>query len=217
MGPKMRILLADDHQMVREGLKGLLELVLGAEVVGEAGDGRTALDMARKLEPDIIVMDVGMPGLNGIEATRQILGDRPDTRVIALSMHSEKRFVLGMLDAGASGYVLKESAIDELTKAIETVAAGQTYLSPKIAATVVDALRMKGEPSDATQPAASLTPREREVLQLIAEGQTTKEIAEGLHVSVKTVEAHRRGIMEKLDLHNVAQLTRYAIREGLSS
>ena len=186
------------------------------EVIGEADNGRRAVELVDELAPDVVVMDIGMPELNGIEATRRIVHDHPHTRVIALSMHSDRRFLGEILKAGASGYLLKDGAFEELAGAIRTVIGNKMYLSPRIADVVVeDYVRHlpRGEPS----AFAALTPREREVLQLLAEGKATKQAAACLHVSVKTVETHRRQIMTKLDIHSVAELTKYAIREGLTT
>jgi DNA-binding NarL/FixJ family response regulator len=211
-----RVLLADDHMIMRQGLRSLLAGTTGLDVLGEAGDGRTAVQMALKLSPDVVVMDVGMPDLNGMEATRQIKAQAPGIKVIALSMHSDGRFIAGMFKAGASGYLLKDSAFEELARAVRTVAAGQTYLSPRIAGVVVEDY-LRGKDGAAPTGVSLLTDREREVLQLIAEGRSTKETADLLHVSVKTVETHRGRIMARLGLHSVAELTKYAIREGLTS
>ena len=213
-----RILLADDHQIVRQGLKSLIQQNEGFEVIAEASDGRAAVQLAADLEPDVIVMDVGMPGLNGIEATRQIAAKEPDAKVVALSMHSDRRFMGEMLKAGAKGYLLKDAAFEELATAIRSVIADKIYLSPRIADVVVDDyVRHAGEHTGHPSAFAKLTPREREVLQLMAEGRATKEIAMDLKVSIKTVETHRRQIMEKLNIYSVAELTKYAIREGLTS
>ena len=211
----IRVLLADDHKIVREGLRSLLEKEPGMKVIGEAENGRRALSLARELSPDVVVIDVAMPDLNGIEATRQLMTRSPGVRVVALSMHSDRRFVAEMLRAGASGYLLKDCAFEELAQAIRTVAEDQTYLSPRIAAPVIKDYvnRLSVSYSSAY---STLTPREREVLQLLAEGKTTKEIASRLHISVKTVETHRRKIMGKLDIGSIAELTKYAIREGLT-
>ena len=213
----MRILLADDHRIVRQGLRSLLEAEADFEVVAEAENGRQAIEMAEELAPDVVVMDVGMPEMNGVEATRRVVVNNPQVKVVALSMHSDRRFVAEMLKAGAAGYLLKDGAFEELVGAIRTVAAGRTYLSPRIADVVVEGyLRNQAAPSEPTAY-AKLSPREREVLQLLAEGKATKEAAAALHLSVKTVETHRRQIMEKLNLYSVAELTKYAIREGLTS
>ena len=213
----VRILLADDHKIMREGLKALLERQLDIQVMAEAENGLEAVRLTQKLKPDIVIMDIGMEELNGIEATRQIVADVPGVKVIALSMHSDKRFVIEMLKAGAFGYLLKDSAPEELTSAIRAVAANQPYLSPKITDVVLkdylSTLSLQTEPTAFTV----LTAREREVLQLIAEGNTTKEIASALQVSVKTIETHRQQMMEKLNIRSIAELTKYAIREGLTS
>ena len=213
---KIRILLADDHKIVREGLRTLIEKQPGLEVVGEANSGRMAFKLAVELKPDVIIMDITMPDLNGIEATRQIHSEIPNVKVIALSMHSDKRLVAGILMAGASGYLLKEDCDSgELARAIRAVAINQTYLSPKIGEVVIkDYVRHLS--MTASSPFSILTPREREVLQLLAEGKNAKEIASSLHVSVKTVETHRNKIMEKLDIRSIAELTKYAIRERLT-
>jgi len=211
----MKVVLADDHSLFREGLKSLLAENSNVEIVGETGDGRSAVRLCQELAPDIIIMDVAMPELNGIEATRQILSECPGTRVIALSMHSSRRFVVDMLQVGASGYLLKDCAFQELATALSAVSSGQVYLSPSIASVVVE--RITGSAAADFTIAAKLTPREREVLQLLAEGKRSMAVAELLHLSVKTVQTHRRNIMDKLDLHSLPELTRYAIREGLIS
>ncbi|MBW2085109.1 MAG: response regulator transcription factor [Deltaproteobacteria bacterium] len=211
----MKVVLADDHSLFREGLKSLLAENSNVEIVGETGDGRSAVRLCQELAPDIIIMDVAMPELNGIEATRQILSECPGTRVIALSMHSSRRFVVDMLQVGASGYLLKDCAFQELATALSAVSSGQVYLSPSIASVVVE--RITGSAAADFTIAAKLTPREREVLQLLAEGKRSVAVAELLHLSVKTVQTHRRNIMDKLDLHSLPELTRYAIREGLIS
>jgi DNA-binding NarL/FixJ family response regulator len=211
---KIRIVLADDHAVVREGLKSLLEAESDLVVVADAGDGRAAIEAARTLAPDVLVMDIGLPDLNGIDATRQLARDLPDVKVLCLSMHKEKRIIGAALRAGAAGYLVKSCASRELAEAIRTVARGKTYLSPDIAGDVLQEL-MQGADGDKKGVYAALSPREREVLQLIAAGRTTKEIAAGLHLSEKTVATHRLNVMEKLELYSVADLTRYAIREGL--
>ena len=210
-----RVLIADDHKIFREGLRALLEKQRGIEVVAEAKDGLEAVRFAQKLTPDVVIMDVAMPEKNGIEATRETLELLPKVKVIALSMHSDRRFVLQMLKAGAVGYLLKDSAFEELAAAIQAVASGQTYLSPKITDVVIKEYLHSQARSEASV-FTILTHREREVLQLLAEGKSTKEIAATLHVSVKTIETHRQQVMDKLDIHSVAELTKYAIREGLT-
>ena len=212
----IKILLADDHKMMREGIRALIEKQRDVNVVGEADDGRATVKLAHELLPDIVIMDINMPGMNGIEAARQIISNNPRTKVIALSVHSDKRFVSEMLNAGASGYLLKNSAFGELIHAIRAVFSGRSYLSPEI--TDVMLKDYKDMLSKENLSVFSLlTQREREVLQLIAEGKTTKEIAHLLDVSVKTVETYRQQIMEKLDTHSIAELTKYAIKEGLTS
>jgi DNA-binding NarL/FixJ family response regulator len=212
----VRVLLADDHKIVREGLRSILENELKMSVVGQAEDGRAAVTLAKQLQPDIVIIDISMPDLNGIEATRQILADNPDGKIIALSMHSDKRYVMQMLEAGASGYLLKHCAVDELQQAIQAVMAQKIYVSPDVTGPVIqDYLDHLSSVRSAAEP--SLTPKEREVLQLLAEGKSTKEIASILHVSVPTIETHRQHIMDKLKLYTVAELTKYAIRHGLTS
>ncbi len=211
----IRILLADDHKIVREGLVALLEKESDIEVTAVAEDGRSAVQLARDLLPDVAVIDIGMPGMNGIEATRCITVENPGTRVLVLSMHSARRYVLDALSAGAKGYILKDCASEELARALRIVAGDETYLSPKIAGVLVkDCVNLL--PEQGAEFAGLLSRREREVLQLIAEGHNTKEIAFMLHVSTKTVETHRQQLMKKLDVQSVAGLTRYAIREGLT-
>ncbi len=211
----IRVMLADDHTVFRDGLRHLIEKEAAMEVVGEAENGRKAVRLAEELSPDIIIMDITMPDLNGIEAARQLLSLKPDVKVIALSMHSDRRFVLGMLEAGAVGYLLKDCAFGELAAAIRQVATGHTYLSPKIADVVVKGY-LDNKPAS---PSAAdlLTPREREILQLLAEGLSVKEIAAHVFLSIKTVETHRTKIMQKLKMRSIAELTKYAIREGLVS
>lgn len=210
---KTRVLLADDHKIFRDGLRTLIEKE-GMEVVGEAENGRMAIKLAEKLIPAVVVMDVSMPDMNGIEATRKIIAAVPNVRVIGLSMHSDRRFVLGMLEAGASGYLLKDCAFEELASAISQVSTGNAYLSPKIADVVVKGYLNKMT-DDSPSGGAVLTSREREILQLIAEGLTAKEVAAHVFLSIKTVETHRRNIMQKLNMRSTADLTKYAIREGL--
>jgi len=210
-----RLMLVDDHKLFRQGLRALLEKVPDCQVVGEADTGRQAIEMVAALQPDLLVMDVAMKDLNGIEATRQILEKHPRTKVLALSMHADRRFVAGMLQAGARGYLLKDGAFEEVQQAIRAVFQDQVYLSPRITGSLVsDYLQRLQEKG--TTGLASLTPREREVLQLLAEGRSTKEIAATLDISAKTVESYRAKLMEKLELRSVAELTRFAIREGLT-
>ena len=212
----MRILVADDHGIVREGLKALLEKQSGMEVVGEAEDGQAAVALAEKLSPDVLVMDMSMPNLNGIEATRLVLENIPGTKVIILSMHSDKNIVKEALEAGVSGYVLKSHIFDEMLRALETVVGGRRYLSPRITDVVIDDyLGKSAEGSPAGTP--KLTSRERQIVQLVAEGKTVKEIARILHISPKTADTNRRQIMNKLGIASVAELTKYAMREGLTS
>lgn len=211
----VRIVLAEDHQLMRQGLRSLIERQSGMEVVGEAQDGRTAVKLARELNPTLVIMDISMPDLNGIEATRQVVAAANGVKVIGLSMHSDRKFISEMLSAGASGYLLKDCAFDELASAIQSVCANQIYLSKKITSIVVeDYLRQLASGKEA-EPEL-LSSREKEVLQLLAEGQNTKEIAAQLNVSSKTIETHRQRIMQKLNLFSVAELTQYAIREGLT-
>jgi DNA-binding NarL/FixJ family response regulator len=209
----IRILLADDHQIMRDGLKGVLEKQSDMKVVGEAEDGRAAVRLARELRPHVVIMDIAMPGLNGVEATRQITGEVDGVRVVALSMQSDGPVVRRMFQSGAAAYLLKDCASAELVKAVRAVLQGRTYLSEGIAGVVV---KQMTSPAPAGAAGGSLTPKEREVLQLLAEGKTTKEIAAALFLSPKTVDTHRQHIMEKLDLHSIAELTKYAVREGIT-
>jgi DNA-binding NarL/FixJ family response regulator len=212
----IRVLLVDDHAIIREGLRSLLEKQPEMEVVADTDDGRKAFDLVRELLPDIIIMDITMRGLNGIEATRRIIDEFPAVKVIALSIHSKRRYVTDMLSAGASGYILKECLFDELAQAIKAVAAGGRYLSPRITDIVVNDY-IKHLSTTTNSPFEALKTREREVLQLVAEGKSTKQIALELHVSTKTIEANRRQVMEKLHAHSIAELTKYAVREGLTT
>ena len=212
----IRIILADAHQIVRQGLRILLEAEPDMEIIAEADNGRRVLKLAQELLPDVIIMDLSMPELNGIEATRQILSGAPEIKVIALSMHSDSLFVLNMIKSGASGYLLKDCALEELVKAIRAVVDDNTYLSPGVSDIVIRDF-VTGWQTTNTSAFSVLSPREREVLQLMAEGRSTNQIADGLCVSVKTVEAHRKQVMTKLGIHSVAELTKYAIRQGLTS
>jgi DNA-binding NarL/FixJ family response regulator len=211
----LRVLLVDDHSIMREGLRLILQRVPLVGEVSEAQDGRAAIEMVETLRPNIVVMDVALPDLNGIDATRKIKDQYPDVQVIALSMYADKRYVLGMLNAGASGYVLKGAAAEELVHAIDAVSQGKKYLSPEIADLVVQGF-LNPQAASVDTPASSLSSREREVLQLLAEGHSSKEIGLKLGISGVTVETHRRNIMNNLGLHSVAELTKYAVREGLT-
>jgi DNA-binding NarL/FixJ family response regulator len=210
----IRLMLVDDHKMLREALRAPLERAGDIEVVAEADDGPAAIELARSLALDVIVMDIGLAGMSGIEATRRILAQNPKVKVLALSTFADRRMVMQMLQAGARGYLVKSSGSEELLRAVRAVARGETYLYAEAAEAVADSLRrnsMKGPQSEV------LGRREREVLQLLASGRSSSQIAEALGIATGTVEVHRRNIMRKLDLHNVADLTRYAIREGLAS
>ena len=211
----IKIMVVDEHKILREGLSTLIAKQPEMEIIGEATDGREALQLVEKNTPDLILMDVTMPNLNGIEATRKIKAKKPSIEIIALSLHSDRRYVLGMIDAGASGYLLKECAFEELVRAINTVMSKKKYLSPGISDILIDEY-VKKTTTDKPTIYSKLTPREREILQLIAEGKNTKEIARYLFISVKTVETHRRHIKKKLKVESVAELTKIAIREGLT-
>jgi DNA-binding NarL/FixJ family response regulator len=211
----IKILLADDHVVLRQGLSKSLQTEKDIEIVGHANNGHTAVRLARELSPDVIIMDISMPDLNGIEATRQIVKATPKSKVIGLSMHSTKKFVVEMFKAGASGYLLKDCEFDELINAIRAVAAGKTYICPDINDILI-ATAMGDNVNGKKSAFSELTQREREVLQLLSEGKTTKQIANILFISPKTVEVHRLNIMNKLNIDNVAQLTKYAIQEGLT-
>ena len=210
----LRVLLAEDHTLVRKGIRAVLRQVGWIEVIAEAADGREALDLARRHGPDVVVMDIAMPGLNGLEATARITKESPRTRVLILSMHATEEYVAQALRAGAAGYLLKGADVPEFELALKAVARGETYLTPTVSKHVVDEyLRRVGEPGVLDL----LTPRQREILQLVAEGLSSKEIAQRLHLTVKTVETHRSEIMHRLDIHDVAGLVRWAIRAGVVS
>jgi len=211
----MRILLADDHTLVRAGIRALVETIGGATVVAETGDGREALDLIERHRPDIALLDISMPGLNGLEVAQRVRRASATTRVVVLSMHANEGYVAQALKAGVSGYLLKDAATAELALALAAVSRGDTYLSPAISRQVVERFLQGGEP--ATSPLAVLSDRQREILQLIAEGRSTKEIASDLGLSAKTVETHRAQLMERLGIRDVPGLVRLAIREGLVS
>ena len=209
----IRVLLADDHTLVRAGIRSLLKGLENVEVVGEAGDGQEAVRLAESLRPDVVLLDVGMPGLNGLDVAARLVTHDASIRVLILSMHTSEEYVLRALRAGCAGYLLKGSAVAELEIAVRAVARGETYLSPAVSKHVMDDyVRRTG---GATDPIDALTPRQREVLQLVAEGNTSKDIADRLGLSFKTVDAHRAQIMERLGLHDVAGLVRFAMRLGL--
>jgi DNA-binding NarL/FixJ family response regulator len=210
-----KVLLVDDHQIMREGMSALLRKYSEFEVVGQASDGRQALEMVSDLKPDIVIMDVGMPNLNGIDATQRMLAHHPNLKVMALSTHSDGSLVTKMIRAGASGYILKESAFDELIEGMHTLLNGNTYLCKRISKAVFSEY-MSVVSDSKSKIGDELTSREREVLQMVAEGLTTKEIAKKLKLSTKTVDSHREHIMHKLKIRNIAGLTKYAIREGLT-
>lgn len=209
---EIKILLADDHKILRDGLRNVIEAQVNMHVVGEARDGREAVKQCEKLKPDVVIMDIAMEGLNGVEATKQIIQANPKSKIIGLSMHSNKRFILGMFKAGAYGYLLKDSDSEELIEAIKTVVSNKKYISHSISGTILEELISPGEKEE-----SALTDREKEILQLLAEGKSTKQIAEILFLSSKTVDAHRKNIMDKLELRTLPELTVYAIKTGLIS
>ena len=207
----LRVILADDHALVRAGVRALLEAIEGVEVVGEAGDGHEALGLVEQRQPHIAILDIGLPGMNGVEVAARVSKEHPHTRVLILSMHDDTEFVRRALRAGVAGYLIKDSSATELELAVRAVSQGKTYLSPSISSVVIGEF-LRGE-----APAAELTPRQREILQLVAEGQTSKEIASRLNLAVKTVESHRSEIMARLGIRDTPGLVRYAIRTGLVS
>ncbi len=209
------ILLADDHQIVRDGIRTLIESTDGLAVVGEAADGRAAVAQCLELKPDVILLDVGLPGLNGVEAARQINDEAPKTKIVALSMLSDATYVRRMFQSGASAYLLKDCAFEELVRALDAVKDGKTWVSPSISGVVLQDY-LKDVRPQGSEMLNRLTPREREVLQLLAEGRATKQIAADLFVSVKTAETHRQNLMRKLEIFNIADLTKFALREGLT-
>ena len=218
----IRVLLADDHSLVRAGIASLLQQIDTVQVVGEAANGREALEKARRLQPDIVLMDISMPELNGLEVIERLAAERPEVRVIVLSMHKNEEYVLRALGSGVAGYLIKDADQLELTVAIRAVASGKRYLASGISKPMIEAYMKRTRMPQANNPGSSplnsfyqLTSRQRETLQLIAEGNSTKEIAQKLHLSVKTVESHRMELMKRLDIHDVSGLVRYAIRIGL--
>jgi len=211
----IRVLLVDDHKILRDALKGVLEREQDIAVVGEANDGAEGMALARELQPDIVLMDIGLPVMGGIDATRSLIAECPEIKVVALSTFSDRRIVLQMLDAGARGYVVKSAGRDELLRAIRSVAYGRTYLCPDASAVLVESLR--GKRTVENPPTDPIGRREREVLQLLADGLTSPEIGKRLHIATSTVEVHRRNLMRKLELHSIAELTKYAVRNGLTS
>ena len=212
----IRIILADDHTLMREGLRAILESETGLEIIGQAEDGHAAVEMAEKLQPDIVIMDIAMPGLNGLEATRLIHARVPETRVIILSMHENAEYVLQALKAGVHGYLLKQGIKSELVLAIHSAYRGEKFLTSRISSSVIDGFLSQAKTLESQTPLESLTSREREILQLIAEGYSSQDIARRLTISAKTVDRHRANLMEKLDIHNIAGLVHFAIQNGLA-
>jgi DNA-binding NarL/FixJ family response regulator len=213
---KIKVIIADDHKIMRDGLRAILDKQKDIDIIGEAADGRETIAMALKLSPDVILMDVSMPDINGIDAARRILEKSPGVKVLALSMHSDQKFIAEMLSAGAAGYLLKDCAAGELVTAVQTVMKNRSYLSPDIAEMMIKEYK-EYVSRDKLSAFSILTSREREVLQLIAEGQSIKDIAFSLEISVKTAETYRQHVMDKLELYSIAELTKYAIREGLTT
>lgn len=213
----IKILIVDNHGILRAGVKLIIDQTDDMKIVGQACDGHEGIELARKLKPDVVLMDISMPGLNGIEATKEIVSENPDIKILALSAYCNRRFVKDMLKAGASGYALKDTMADELIYAIKSVHAGRRYLSEKVTKLIVDDYAQGGSSDSAEELLDKLTTKERELLQLIAENKTTKEAAKLLHVSVKTIEARRLNIIKKLGVSGTAELTKIAIREGLTS
>lgn len=211
--PKIRVLVVDDHTIVRDGICALLALVRDMEVIGEASNGSEALKMVKNLEPDVVLMDIAMPDMSGLEATRRICKEFPKTKVIALTQHDDKEFVFPIIEAGASGFISKVAASSDLTSGIRSVFQGDSYLSPTVARVLVEDYQHKGS----RDPYSQLTARERDVLQLVAEGHTTQEIADALVISPKTVEGHKTSLMAKLGIHNRTDLIKYALRKGIIS
>jgi len=211
----IRVIIADDHHLVRKGIRALLEDSAEVQVIGEAEDGRQAIELARELQPEVVIMDISMPRMDGVQATERILAQDTPTEVVILSMHADRYLAEQLLRAGAKGYLLKDSITEELLLAVRSASQGKTYLSPAISQSVLNALMNSDADETAQRPGELLTPREREVLQLIAEGYTNKAIADELTISVKTVEKHRSSLMSKLDVHDLASLIRVAIKRQL--
>jgi DNA-binding NarL/FixJ family response regulator len=214
--PELKLLLADDHEIVRQGLRSMLEAQRDCVVVGEAADGRQAVAMTKELNPDIVILDIGMPSLNGLEATRQILKIRPQTKVLILTMHESDSVIREVLDAGARGYILKTDAGRDLVSAVESLRRNKTFFTSRVSQMILDGF-LKGDarPRDSESDGIRLTPRQREIVQLLAEGKSSKEVAVALDLSVKTAETHRANIMRKLDCHSVSEVVRYAIRNKI--
>lgn len=214
--PPLKLLLADDHEIVRQGLRSMLEAQRECQIVGEAADGRQAVAMTKELNPDVVILDIGMPSLNGLEATRQILKMRPQTKVLILTMHESDSVIREVLDAGARGYILKTDAGRDLVSAVESLRRNKTFFTSRVAQMILDGF-LKGDsrPQDSASGAVRLTPRQREIVQLLAEGKSSKEVAVALDLSVKTAETHRANIMRKLDCHSVSEVVRYAIRNKI--
>lgn len=213
--PKIRVLVVDDHTIVRDGICALLALAGDMEVVGEAADGRESLDMVRELRPDVVLMDVAMPKLSGLEATRRIAKEFPDTRVLALTQFDDREYVFPLIEAGALGFLTKGAASSELTSAIRCVYRGESFLSPSVAKLMIEDYRQGADLRDKSDPYDQLTDREKDVLKLVAEGYTTQEVADILVISPKTVEGHKTNLMSKLDVHSRIELVKYAVRRGI--
>jgi DNA-binding NarL/FixJ family response regulator len=214
--PALKVLIADDHEIVRQGLRSMLEAQRDCQVVGEAGDGRQAVTLTKELNPDVVILDIGMPTLNGLEATRQILKMRPQTKVLILTMHESDSVIREVLDAGARGYILKTDAGRDLVTAVDSLRRNKTFFTSRVSQMILDGF-LKGDPrpQHSESGAVRLTPRQREIVQLLAEGKSSKEVAVALDLSVKTAETHRANIMRKLDCHSVSEVVRYAIRNKI--